>query len=93
MSTNNVELEEDYSFPNSKWSEDAVKLFDELNEKTCNGDWEKIPKVKSKPHVVTSTGSNMFNHAAFWNKEKDQLKAVVSFGPWSEGARGYVLWL
>ncbi|XP_043819416.1 acyl-coenzyme A thioesterase THEM5 [Dromiciops gliroides] len=42
----------DYAFPNASWSPEMMRLYEELLEKTKNGDWVKLPSFKSnRDHI------------------------------------------
>lgn len=88
-------LIKEVSLPNPTWADKTRKLYDELMDLCKDGKWEKVISYQNNTaserlfvRAVEAEGK-MFEYAMFLNRKEQRLRAVVQFGPWLQGPKGY----
>ena len=86
---------EDRGVPNDEWSKESVELFNRLSK--MGDDWTKLRRdisVRTDGSKLflgsNSEPGKLFEYAMFNNSKLKRLKAVVQFGPFTNGPSGYV---
>lgn len=89
--------EEDLGQPNEAWSPESCTLYNKLLNELAHddNDWEKLKGMPpSGEHRLFTRAfyehGKMFEYAFFFCKNKQKVKGVIQFGPYTQGPPGCV---